>query len=177
MFDQEDSELNVVIGVLFGILALVIALVIGLGVYTQRAGVTTSAQEAAQDAVREAGVAVPGAEDGIVFAEVEEVGEALVKLYFEFGQSAVPGDAAGELARVVEALGARPEAQVLLSGFHDEIGSAQANAEVAKQRALAVRDALVAAGVPAERVLLRRPAVTLGGSDATEARRVEIRVQ
>ena len=30
MFDQEDSELNVVMGVVFGIIALVIAFVIGL---------------------------------------------------------------------------------------------------------------------------------------------------
>lgn len=169
MFDQEDGELNVVIGVLFGILALVIALVIGLAVYAMR--------PAGAPPVPGAAVAVQGAADEIVFAEIEEVGEALVKLYFEFGQATLPGDAAGELAGVVEALGARAEARVLLSGFHDEVGSAQANAEVAKERALAVRDALVAAGVPAERVLLRRPAVTLGGSDAAAARRVEIRVQ
>lgn len=50
-------------------------------------------------------------------------------------------------------------------------------AEVAKNHALSVRDTLVAAGVPTERVLMRRPAVTLGGSDAAEARRVEVRVQ
>lgn len=50
-------------------------------------------------------------------------------------------------------------------------------AEVAKNHALSVRDTLVAAGVPTERVLMRRPAVTLGGSDAVEARRVEVRVQ
>jgi len=33
MFDQEDGELNVVIGVLFGVIALVIALVIGIATW------------------------------------------------------------------------------------------------------------------------------------------------
>lgn len=159
MFDQEDSELNVVVGVLFGIIALVIALVIGLGTWTLR-----SAQQSAPAVASE-------------FADVAEVGEALVKVYFATGESALPADASESIAKVVAALQAEPEKKALLSGFHDETGGAAVNAEVSKNRALSVRAALVAAGVPAERVLLRRPAVTLGGGDAAEARRVEVRVQ
>ncbi|NMG74546.1 OmpA family protein [Aromatoleum diolicum] len=159
MFDQEDGELNVVIGVLFGVIALVIALVIGLGTWKLRA----------------ADAPVAAAAGG--FVEVAEVGEALVKIYFDLGVTTLPADAPADVATVVVALDAAPGKRVLLSGFHDESGSAAVNAEVAKNRALSVRDALVAAGVPAERVLLRRPAVTLGGGDAAEARRVEVRVQ
>ena len=81
------------------------------------------------------------------------------------------------LPTVVAALQAASAKRALLSGYHDETGGAAINAEVAKNRALSVRAALVAAGVPAERVLMRRPAVTLGGGDAAEARRVEVRVQ
>ncbi|WP_341646776.1 OmpA family protein [Thauera sp. SDU_THAU2] len=161
MFDQEDSDLGVVMGVVFGIIALVIAFVIGLGVYQQR-----SVQAAAPVAV---------AED--IFVDVAEVGEPLVKIYFDLGQTALPATGPEQIATVLAALEAAPEANVLLSGFHDETGGAAVNAEVARQRALSVRDALVAAGVPEARVLMRRPAVTLGGSDATEARRVEARVQ
>lgn len=161
MFDQEDSDLGVVMGVVFGIIALVIAFVIGLGVYQQR-----SAQAAAPIAV---------VED--IFVDVVEVGEPLVKIYFDLGQTALPATAPEQIATVLAALEAAPEANVLLSGYHDETGGAAVNAEVARQRALSVRDALVAAGVPEARVLMRRPAVTLGGSDAAEARRVEARVQ
>jgi len=165
MFDQEDGELNVVMGVLFGIIALVIAFVIGLGVYKMRSGVAP------------ASVAVVAAPAGDVFADVEEVGEALAKVYFDLGQTALPADASSSIATVVAALQAEPQKRALLSGYHDETGGAAINAEVAKNRAVSVREALIAAGISAERVLMRRPAVTLGGGDAAEARRVEIRVQ
>ncbi|MCK9987514.1 MAG: hypothetical protein AzoDbin1_03986 [Azoarcus sp.] len=161
MFDQEDGELNVVIGVLFGVIALVIALVIGLGTWKLRA----------------ADVPAPVAAAAGEFADVAEVGEALVKFYFAVGEATLPADASPDIATIVVALDAAPGKKVLLSGFHDETGGAAVNAEVSKNRALAVRDALLEAGVPAERVLLRRPAVTLGGGDAAEARRVEARVQ
>ena len=64
-----------------------------------------------------------------------------------------------------------------VSGFHDASGNAAANAELAKQRAVAVRDLLVVAGVPAERIVLEKPAVTTGGADSREARRVEVTVR
>lgn len=164
MFDQEDSELNVVMGVLFGIIALVIAFVIGLGVFKLRSGV-------------ESAPAVVAAVAEEVFVEVQEVGEPLVKVYFDLGQTDLPVDAVTSVEKVVSALQAESGKRALLSGYHDETGGAAVNAEVAKNRALSVRTALLAAGVPAERVLMRRPAVTLGGGDAAEARRVEIRVQ
>lgn len=164
MFDQEDSELNVVMGVVFGIIALVIAFVIGLAA-NQLGGKQTAPA-----------VAAPGAGE-VAFTDVAEVGDALVKIHFDVGQSALSAAAPAQIDTVVAALAAAPQASALLSGFHDETGAASVNAEVAKNRALSVRQALIAAGVPAERVLMRRPAVTLGGTDAAEARRVEVRVQ
>jgi cytochrome c oxidase subunit II len=63
-----------------------------------------------------------------------------------------------------------------LTGFVDASGSAAQNAELAKQRALAVRDALQAAGIDAQRIELRKPEnITAGtGADAAQARRVDI---
>lgn len=159
MFDQEDSELNVVMGVVFGIIALVIAFVIGLGAYQLR------------------GAQAPVEPATDMFVEVAEVGEPLVKIHFDFGETVLPPTAAAQIDTVVAALAAAPEAHALLSGYHDETGAAAINAEVARNRALSVREGLLAAGVPAKRVLMRRPAVTLGGEDAAEARRVEVRVQ
>lgn len=163
MFDQEDSDLGVVMGVVFGVIALVIALVIGLGVYKLNASVAP------------AGLVAAGGD--VTYTEVEEIGEPLVKLYFALGQTTLPADATPRIDAVIAALQVAPEKKALLSGFHDETGTAAVNAEVARKRALGVRDALIVAGIPAERVLLRRPAVTLGGADAAEARRVEVRVQ
>ena len=61
-----------------------------------------------------------------------------------------------------------------MSGYHDKTGDPDKNAELAKERAIAVRDALVAAGVSVERVELSKPRVTEGGTDDTLARRVDI---
>ena len=44
-------------------------------------------------------------------------------------------------------------------------------------RAVPDKDAPVPAGLAADKVKMRKPAVTLGGADPAEARRVEVRVQ
>ena len=59
-------------------------------------------------------------------------------------------------------------------GFADRTGNHAANVELAKRRAVAVRDALVGEGIPADRVRLKPPQdVTGPGSDA-EARQVQV---
>lgn len=158
---QDDDNQNLVLGILFGIIALVIGLVIGLGVYV-------TGQNRAP-----APVAAVVAEE----PEIAEVGEALVKFYFESGKAELPAGAEDELAKVVAKLAEDPSRLVLLSGYHDETGGAAVNAEVAKARAVAVKDALIAAGLAADKVKMRKPAMTLGGTDPAEARRVEVRVQ
>lgn len=105
------------------------------------------------------------------------IGEALAKVYFELGQAALTPDTEAALGVVVEAANAAQAKIVLISGFHDASGDAARNAELAKQRAIAVRDFLAAKGIASERIKLSKPAETLGGNDANEARRVELRVQ
>ncbi|MEC5388328.1 OmpA family protein [Uliginosibacterium sp. H3] len=105
------------------------------------------------------------------------VGEALAKVYFELGNADISADAAAELAKVVAAAKAEPKRIALVSGFHDASGDAARNAEVSRQRAVAVRDWLVAQGIEDSRIKLSKPAETLGTGDAREARRVELRVQ
>ena len=159
--EQDDDNQNLVLGILFGIIALVIGLVIGLTDYVT--GQNTAAKPAAVAAVEA--------------PEIAEVGEPLVKLYFESGKAELPANGAEEVAKVVAKLAEDGAKIVLISGYHDETGGAAVNAEVAKARAGAVKDALLAAGVPADKLAMRKPAVTLGGGDAAEARRVEVRVQ
>ena len=158
---EDDDNQNLVLGILFGIIALVIGLVIGLASY-----VTGQTREAA-----------PAAVAAIEAPEIAEVGEPLIKLYFDSGKADLPANAAEEVAKVVAKLHEEPAKIVLISGYHDETGGAAVNAEVAKARAVAVKDALIAAGIASDKVNMRKPAITLGGADAAEARRVEVRVQ
>lgn len=160
MSQDENETQGVVFGVLAGVIFGVIALVAGLGVW-----------KAGQSAAPVAAVAV--AEE----SDIAPVGEALVKVYFAVGSAEVAAADFMVVVPTAEALAANPQAIVLLSGFHDESGDPAMNAELAKQRALAVRDVLLAGHIDIQRIKLRKPESTLGGGSAEESRRVEIRVQ
>lgn len=99
---------------------------------------------------------------------------ALVKFHFETGKAELPAGAAEQVVVLVEYLKSAPEGRLGISGFHDKTGDAAANRELAKDRALATRAMLVAAGAPADRLILVRPQETEGGVDDAEARRVEV---
>lgn len=64
--------------------------------------------------------------------------------------------------------------QRVIFGFHDATDDPTMNAELAQQRALAVRDALLGAGVPDASLVLHKPAQTTGDGSDVEARRVEV---
>ena len=68
----------------------------------------------------------------------------------------------------------RPISRFSVSGFHDATGSKAANAELAKNRAGKVAEALKAAGVADDRIQLDKPSETTGSGDNKEARRVEV---
>jgi cytochrome c oxidase subunit 2 len=95
-------------------------------------------------------------------------------VYFETGKDGLPADAASAVQAAADYAKAHPDAKLTLSGFTDATGSAAKNAELAKTRAQAVRDALKAAGVAEDRIILKKPETITGGADAREARRVEI---
>jgi cytochrome c oxidase subunit 2 len=98
----------------------------------------------------------------------------LARVLFNSGVSALPADAAKTLSPAIEAATRSAGIRLTVSGYHDKTGDPEKNAELAKERAIAVRDALVAAGVSLERVELRKPQLTEGGTDDTLARRVDI---
>ncbi|MCV2348743.1 OmpA family protein [Paucibacter sp. Y2R2-4] len=118
-----------------------------------------------------------------VAAAVEEAlydaplsGELVGVVLFAYAESAVPSEAAPELAKALAALIAANERKIVIAGFHDASGDAAKNALLAKERAKATRAALTAAGIDAGRVLLRKPESTLAEGTSEEARRVEIRL-
>ncbi len=111
----------------------------------------------------------PASADGASF----KVDGGVVKFYFASGKSELATGADAALADIAKGVAAGKRAVV--SGFHDSTGTAQANAEVARQRAEAVRDALKAAGVAADRIELKKPEPVT--AEGPEARRVEVRLE
>jgi hypothetical protein len=149
MFDEEDRETGFA-------LFLVIALAITISIFTM--GIA-------------AGTAI--SQSGIKAAAMK--GPVLTRLYFELGKAEVPADASAALAPHVKS--AKEGRRIAISGYHDASGDAAANEELAKRRAFAVRDLLVAAGAPGDRIELLKPTVTKGDGDPREARRVEVTLQ
>ncbi len=98
-----------------------------------------------------------------------------MKFYFASGKAELAAGAGDALADVVK--GARAGRKLLISGFHDATGDAARNAELAKQRALAVRDALKAAGVAEQQIELKKPEQMAASGSNAEARRVEVSIQ
>lgn len=182
MADQDDNEVQgVVLGVLGAVVFGVIALVISLSVW--KLNRISAASAPVQAPVTQQALALPAAtaaaQTALLFEEsdIVPVGEALAKVYFPLGGAVLGSNDEPAIAATVAEVQARGDAIVLLSGFHDESGDAHVNAEIAKQRALAVREALLTAGVSGDRIKLRKPESTLGSGSAEEGRRVEIRVQ
>ncbi|WP_322058964.1 cytochrome c oxidase subunit II [Paraburkholderia sp. J63] len=95
-------------------------------------------------------------------------------IYFEVGKSTLPADAKDAIQAAADYAKAHPDAKFALSGYTDASGKADANAELARHRAQAVRDALKAAGIAEDHIILKKPETVTGGADAKEARRVEI---
>lgn len=97
-----------------------------------------------------------------------------LRVFFELGRFEPPADAASELAPVVAAVKEGKAEKVFLSGFHDPTGDPVKNAELAKQRAIAIRALLLEQGLTEKQVVLVKPAETTGGGSDREARRVEV---
>ncbi len=97
-------------------------------------------------------------------------------VFFAVGSSALPAEAGKNLDALIAALKADPATKVSISGYHSAAGDLPQNQELAKQRAFAVRDAIKAAGIAEDRVMLQKPQsaeANLAGEDP-KARRVEV---
>lgn len=164
MLDQEDEGTRIGVWVALGVVFFVIVGVLG-GVITRQMQAKVPAAPAAQAAA-----------DGLSFIDAPLEGDLVATIYFALGKSSLPEHAREALEKTKAAAEAAPARRIVLSGFHDASGTAAVNAEIAKERAKAVREALSAEGVSASRIALRKPDVTLGDGAAPEARRVEIRL-
>ena len=96
------------------------------------------------------------------------------KIFFAIGKKEMPGDAKESLDVVLAFLKGKADAKIDITGFTDKTGNQAANLELAKERAKAVRAALVAAGIGQDRINMKPPTEITGAGDNKEARRVEI---
>jgi ammonium transporter, Amt family len=98
-----------------------------------------------------------------------------VTVNFETGKADIAADATAGVKKLAEALKGK-DTKVTVSGFTDASGDPAKNAELAKARAFAVRDALSAAGLGKDQILLVKPAASATGGDPAAARRVEVKL-
>lgn len=164
---DDDSQQRFALGFLFALIALVVSTVVGTVVYKR--GISNAPKA-------EAAVSAPSATN-VPVVVVEEtarviVENGVVKFYFVSGKAEVAAGANEALSDVVK--GVAEGKRAVISGFHDATGSAEINAELAKQRAQAVQAALVALGVAEDKVELKKPEQSQADGSNAEARRVEV---
>jgi outer membrane protein OmpA-like peptidoglycan-associated protein len=168
MSSQSDDSQGVVVVVLIGAVLLAMAMVFG-AVNFQK-GKQHAAAAAAAAAPVQATSPVTDADGASVTVE-----NGVVKFYFASGKADLATGANDALAAVVTGVAGGKKA--LVSGFHDATGDAAKNEELSKQRAFAVRDALVQLGVAQDRIELKKPEETAVAGPAAQARRVEVTLE
>jgi outer membrane protein OmpA-like peptidoglycan-associated protein len=96
-------------------------------------------------------------------------------VYFEVGDAGLKDQDRRTIATVASSVKGS-DAPLTITGYTDSSGNPDQNMELAKNRAMAVRDALVQEGVPASRVMMAPPTTVTGTGSPDDARRVEIRL-
>ena len=196
MSSQDDNpEGRVVAGVLIAAVLLAVGLAVGVGIQKVRAhgakaAVTATAGAAGAGVAPAGAVVAAGAGTGAAPVAAEAAAAAVapaasddasvvvengvVKFYFAPSKFELAPGALGALADAIAA--AKGGKRLVLSGFHDATGDPARNAEIARKRAFAVRDALIGAGVTGSSLELKKPEQTTGTGNNAEARRVEVMI-
>lgn len=185
---DEQQEYRVAAVVLIAVVLMAVGLAIGVAIQKVRgsgakaapaavaaatpgdasAGAASGAAAGAPAAAApEAAAPAAGSDDASVVVE-----NGVVKFYFASGRSDLAPGAVEALADAIAA--GKAGQKLVISGFHDSTGDPAKNAELAKQRALAVRDALKTAGVADSGIELKKPETATGSGNNAEARRVEV---
>jgi membrane fusion protein (multidrug efflux system) len=94
-------------------------------------------------------------------------------VYFARDSAALDADAANAVRQASAATMGIGTA-ITVTGYADRTGSREANVGLAKRRAIAVRNALVANGIPPERIRLTPPVDVTGAGSDDRARRVDV---
>jgi len=117
----------------------------------------------------------PAATAGAPRAPAAE-GSRLAKVYFDRDSDVLTAEGAQTLGPLARLLSSDTTLGAEVTGFADASGGSTRNLQLAKDRAKAVRAALVGQGARPEQVNLKAPARVTGGAEPKEARRVEAAV-
>lgn len=143
-----------------------------------RAGAATGAEAAAGAgaAAGESAAASTGAAQGAATMAGSAASEAAIpaRVYFELDSAKLDAAALGELGKVSSYLKSHPGMTVTITGYADKTGAHEHNVVLAKERAKAVRNAILKQGVKQNQVNLKAPVNITGGADDKEARRVDV---
>ena len=170
--DEDQKFALIVLGgiitaVVVGVLALCTLVGVGGGDSANAQKADASAMVAPAVLTTTAGAVSVAADEAKVVVE-----NGVVKFYFASGKADLATGANEALAEVVK--GVKAGQKAVVSGFHDNTGNLAVNQELAKQRAISVRDTLIALGVPADSIELKKPENAEGTGDNAQARRVEV---
>ncbi|MDD2713935.1 MAG: OmpA family protein [Simplicispira sp.] len=168
---DDDSQQRFALGFLFALIALLLTTVVGVVVYQRGIARVPAPAPTTAGVVEPIAMGATSVDVALEAASVRVEG-GVVKFYFTSGSAAVAAGANEALADVVK--GVSEGKKAVVSGFHDDTGGGALNAELAKQRALAVRDALMALGVAEGSIQLQKPEQMLASGNNAEARRVEV---
>ena len=167
-----DGQERFALGFLFALITLVVATVVGVAVYQRGmarapvAALAAAVDDPANEAVQGPVVVLAAHESAVI------VDGKVVKFYFAVNKAEIGPGAKEALGDVLRGVVQGKKAQI--SGYHDAQGDLAANQELAKQRAFAVRDALMFFGATEEAIVLKKPEQTLASGDDAHARRVEV---
>ena len=184
MSDEENKEQRLAFWLPGAAVALTTAAVLFFSVWGWQTGrIEGSADASGSAAINTASAAdasAPGSPaDAILATESQNSDDArivvengIVKFYFATGKADLASGADEALQDVLN--GVKEGKKAVVSGFHDTTGNQAQNEELSKQRAFAVRDALLGFGVPEAQIELRKPENAEGSGSNAEARRVEV---
>ena len=166
---DNDEDSRVVAAVVIVAVLLAVGVAVGVGIQKARGGGGAASTTVSAPAAMETAATPAVGDDASVVVE-----NGVVKFYFASGKADL---ATGALDALGDAIGAAQAGkQLVISGFHDATGDAAFNAELAKQRAMGVRDALMGAGVAETSIELKKPEESTGSGNNAEARRVEVMI-
>jgi outer membrane protein OmpA-like peptidoglycan-associated protein len=177
MSAQNDDGTGVALGAGVGVIVLVLGLVFGIVMHQHNNKKAVAMAKAAAPAAPAAAAAAPAAAASSAApagdAASVMVENGVVKFYFAPGKAELAQDGAKALTDILAA--AKTGKKIGISGFVDPSGDPQKNAELAKERAFAVKELLTSSGVPDGQIVMVRPNdIKAGATSAAEGRRVEV---